>query len=262
MDKLWMWGYTLTKIPQKCDYVYTSDGAYCSLETAARYLNADNTVLLNTAEDLANLTEEQFCYLNDCKEVIVALTHHKYVESAIEIAKFSKTHKNITGVIIDDFLMYDKPSGNMTVAELKEVYESMKSINPDLKLWVVRYSRYDIDEIDPYLDYIDGINFWIWCSTEHYWKSVYKDDIVKLMKKGKPIIQGVFLHDYGEEFLKPMDMEMLKLQMPKIADCYRLGQLDGIVFLQNGWLNREDHREAVQWTKAYWEWFFGTLTVR
>lgn len=262
MNKLWMWGYTLTEIPQKCDYVYASEGSYCSLETAAEYLNADNAIFMNTAEDLGNLTEEQFKYLENCKEVICSLSHGKYVESAKAIAEFSKNHTNITGVIIDDFLMYDKPSSNMTVEELKEVYTALKDGNPELKLWVVRYSRHDLDEIDPYLDYIDGINFWIWNTTEHYWKAVYKDDIIKLQKKGKPIIQGVFLHDFGEDFLAPMSVENLKLQMPKIADCYRLGQLDGIVFLQNGWLNREDHREAVQWTKSYWEWFFGTLTVR
>ena len=60
MNKLWMWGYTLKEIPQACDYVYDPAGAYCSLETAARYFGADNAVFLNTAESLENLNEEQF----------------------------------------------------------------------------------------------------------------------------------------------------------------------------------------------------------
>lgn len=87
--------------------------------------------------------------------------------------KFLKCLTNVTGAIIDDFRDSVGPSANMSVAELKKVYEALKSKNPALKLYLVRYSRQDQKELIPYLDYFDVINFWVWVSTDHYWRSLY-----------------------------------------------------------------------------------------
>lgn len=71
--------------------------------------------------------------------------------------KFLKCLANVTGAIIDDFRDSVGPGANMSVAELKKVYEALKSENPALKLYLVRYSRQDQKEVIPYLDYFDVI---------------------------------------------------------------------------------------------------------
>lgn len=258
-NKIWIWGYVMSKVPEKMAFV--PDLTYCSLETAANYMCADNVVFMNSTHNLEDLNEDLFKYVADRKQVLCGLTHGKYAEAAREVSLFSKSHPNIVGAIIDDFLDSVGPSAKMTVEELAEVSNALKSENPSLKLYVVRYSRQEIHEIDPYLEYIDGINFWVWVSTEHYWRYQYPIDILKLQEIGKPVLQGVFMHNYGEGWI-PQDINMLKLQIPSIFSFLRTGKLEGCVILQNGWFCREDHREQVQWLKNYLDWYLGTITVR
>jgi serine/threonine protein kinase len=70
------------------------------------------------------------------------------------------------------------------------------------------------------------------------------------------------LHNYGEDYLKPMPMELLKLQMDMIGRAIERREIDGFCFLQNGWMSRADHREQVQFIKDYTDWFYGTHTDR
>lgn len=260
----WVWGYTLQNIPERnVDYVgFVPNGCCCSLETAADYMRAHGVVYANTLQNLDNLTEDQFKYLKDIPEVIMCLTHWKYVESARKIAEFSLTHPNITGVLLDDFLEETGPTKDMTVEEFKEVYDTVKAINPKLKMWIVKYSRHNLAKFEPYLPYIDGISNWIWVSTEHYWRYCYYDDIFWLRQTGKEIMQGVFLQNFGEDFLEPTSMEMLELGMEKIHEQFQMGRLDSWIVLQNGFFNRLDHRKHLQFLKDANEWFWGTFTQR
>lgn len=257
----WVWGYTMKKVPSAPSFYY-GGASHCSLETAVSYLGLKKAVYLNSAESQDAICDEDFCYLNDCEEVVMALTHLEYAESAKKIAEFSLTHPNVKGVIIDDFLEEHGPSKDMTPEDLKNVYEGMKAINPDLKFWVVRYSRHPIHQVDPYLPYIDGIIFWVWISTDHYWRYQYENDTWELKQMGKDVVQGVFLHNYGEDYLKPMPMELLKLQMDMIGRAIERREIDGFCFLQNGWMSRADHREQTQFVKEYTDWFYGTHTDR
>ena len=259
-NKLWVWGYVPDKVPGMMPFV--NQETWCSLETAGSYLRADNAVYMNSTSDMNSLNDTLFACMKDFKQVVCGLQHGKYAETAEAVSRFSLTHPNVTGAIIDDFRDSVGPSANMSVAELKKVYEALKSENPALKLYLVRYSRQDQKELIPYLDYFDVINFWVWVSTDHYWRSLYHYDIEEIHKLGKPVMQGTFMHNYGEDWDQPIPMDMLRLQCPKIADEIRTGMVDDWIILQNGWFCRENHREQVQWLKNYLEWFCGTWTRR
>jgi hypothetical protein len=257
-NNLWIWGYVLPQVPGKM--LYVNPDTHCSIETAANYVNADNVIFMDSTTSVENLNENYFSHVKDLKQVICGLDHHCYAKCAEAVSKFSLTHPTITGAIIDDFRATTAPSKNMTVPELKEVYEALKSKNPNLKLWVVRYSHQDFHGIDAYLDYIDGINYWVWVSSDHYWMARYQEDLWVLVEQlKKPILQGIFLHDYGYSN-GPQPMQQLKLQLPLIGSALRTKILDGAILLQNGWFSQEDHREVVQYTKEYFDWFYGTIT--
>lgn len=266
----WIWGYTMKKVPEKLPYM--PEETYCSLETAANYFGAERVIYMNSSHSMDNYDDEQFKYIENIKEVIIAVTsdNRTIKEAAKRASEFSARHPNITGVVIDDFM--DTPVGpasGFSVEDVKEIYENVKSANPDLKLWVVRYSRHPIEQIEPFLDYIDGIIWWVWVDTEHYWRYQYQLDLKKLGAYNKPVLQGVYLNNYGESYNKPVKLDMLKIIMPRVAnamknnqDFYGVADVQGCVLLQNGWMGVESHREQVQWLKNFVDFHRGTTTVR
>lgn len=259
-NRLWVWGYVLQEAPGIMPFV--NQETYCSLETAGTYLRADNAVYMNSTSDADSLNDALFSHMTRFRQVVCGLQHGRYAETAEAVSRFSLTHPNVIGAIIDDFRDSVGPSANMSVAELREVHAALKSRNPALKLYLVRYSRQDQKELIPYLDYFDVLNFWVWVSTDHYWRSLYHYDIEAIRSLGKPVMQGTFLHNYGEDWDQAIPMEMLQLQCAKISAEIRSGTVDDWIILQNGWFCRENHRKQVQWLKDYMEWFRGTWTRR
>jgi len=256
---MWVWGFVLDEIPGAMPDM--NGKSYCSLETGAEYLGIDNVIYVNSLRDASTLDDKYFKHLANCKNVICSLEQKKYEESARLVSEFSLTHKNISGALIDDFSVEKtKPD------ELRKVYECLKSKNPDLRLYLVRYTWQDQQELIPYLPYFDAINLWIWISTDYYWRSEYTYDVVKIKKlTGKPVLQGVYMHNYGETWHtseEPIPMDLLQLQLKTVVDFHRLGQIEGCVILMNGWFCRENHREHMQWMKNYLDWFYGTTTRR
>jgi len=266
-NRYWIWGYVMKNVPETIPYM--PKATYCSLETARDYFGADNVVFCNSYHSIDAINDELLGHIADSKEIIMGLTHGAYAESAAKVSEYAEKYPNITGAIIDDFIDYNGPSYGMTVERMKQIHDNLKAKNPDLKLWVVRYSRHPIDEIEPFLDYIDGINWWVWVSTEHYWRYQYPLDIKALGKYGKPVLQGVFLNNYGEGINEPLDMPLVELQMVKITEAmrnsmksYGHADVNGCVLLQNGWMGMESHRKQTMWLKDYVDWHIGTTTIR
>jgi len=229
--KLWCWGYVLPKVPGPMMFV--NQETYCSLETGADYIHAGGVVFMNSTTSVRDLNDDLFRHVGRFGQVVCGLDHADYVAAAKAVSRFSLTHPNVTGAMLDDFLEEHGPSKNMTVDQLKAVRDALRSENPKLKLYVVRYSRQDQEVLLPYLDHIDAINFWVWVSTDHYWRYQYEDQIW-----------------------------MLKLQLKKIGTVYRRGGIDSIIVLQNGWFCRDNHMEQLQYVRNYFEWLIGTTTVR
>ena len=263
---LFTWGYMLDKIPGPVPFV--NGVSHCSLETAADYLGAEGAVYMNSMHDLSLEfpSEPHMERLGKFKNVVCALLNDmpKMAESAAKISKLSLKYKNISGAVIDDFLDRNGVTEKMSPEELKAVSEALKKENPGLKLYVVRYTWQDQNELIPYLEHFDVINLWVWVSTEHYWRAEYAPELDRIKKlTGKPVIQGLFLHNYGETWNngdKPVALDLVQLQCQKVFPKVRDSSLEGCIVLQNGWFDRNDHREQLQWLKDYLEWFYGTTT--
>lgn len=203
-NRLWVWGYVLKQVPGNVDFVPRP--GWCSLETGARYLGADNVVFMDSCSGISRLDDEYFQYVASFKQVVCGLQHGKYLESAKAVSEFSLTHPNVTGAIIDDFLdylgdYYEGPSAKMTPEQLKDIRDALRSKNPSLKLYVVRYTRQDPAEMIPYLPYFDVLNLWVWKGSECFWQNEYVDVLARIrrMYPGKEILQGLFCHEYGKD---------------------------------------------------------------
>lgn len=264
---LWVWGYVLDQVPGQVPFVPFE--SWCSLETACSYLRADNAVYMNSCSSMEALDDALFSRMANCKNVVCGLDHADYQTCAEKVSLFSLKHPNISGAIIDDFLdevgdYYQGPSARMTPEKLRDIRHALKKHNPDLKLYVVRYTRQDPERLLPYLDHFDVLNLWVWSSTRDFWQAQYLDTIANLRAMyRKPILQGIFLHHYGfcPAEQPPMDPELLQIQCERVSEELRCGRISGWCFLQNGWFSLQSHRKILQDLKGYLEWFYGTTTA-
>lgn len=269
IDQTWTWGYVIEgKLPGKVPFISASGGtpfdgvSSCSLETGARYLGTPNVVFMNSNHNMNTLTPEYLYRLSSCNQIICALQHGKYKETAERVSRLSKENKKIIGGLIDDFREKTGPSKAITPEETKAIYEALKSANPELKLYLVRYTWQDQNEMVPFLPYFDVINLWVWVPDEKVWQETIGPEIDKIAAlTKKPIVLGLFLHDYGKNG-KAMPMNFLEMQCRTAVELLRAGKITGIIFLQNGWFDHETHRPQVQWVKQYLDWLSGTQTVR
>ena len=265
-DASWTWGYVIPgKIPGPAPFVFPGPSS-CSLETAATYLGTPNVVLMNSQWSAPGHLER----LTHCKRVLCAISIRNPAEAA-RLSAFSKKFPNVVGAMIDDFFPVEE---KLTVEQVKRLSTALKSENPALKLYVVRYTHSKDEELLPYLPSIDVINLWVWKGSKEEWTAKMDDRIARLTAlTHKPIVLGLYLHDYGVpppdktprpawSWTKPLALDILETQFVKTAELLRGGKIEGFIILQNGWLDHEAHRPQVQWTKQYLDWLFQTQTIR
>jgi hypothetical protein len=274
-DATWTWGYVIEgKLPGKVPFVSQkflnrecgdspfNDVTSCSLETGASYLGTPNVIFMNSNHNRNNLNAECFERVTSCKQIICALQHGSYKETAKSVSVISKKYGNITGGLIDDFKEKTGPSKAITPEETKVIYEALKSENPALKLYLVRYTWQDQNEMIPFLPYFDVINLWVWKAEEEPWQTTLEPEIDHIKEiTGKPVLLGLFVHDYGKTG-KPVPMKILEMQFQRATDLVRKKKIEGFVILQNGWFDHETHRPQIQWIKQYLDWVFETQTIQ
>ena len=167
---------------------------------------------------------------------------------AAQLSAVSKKYPNIVGAMIDDFLpVIDKPP----VDQVKALYAALKSQNPALKLYVVRYTNAKDEELIPYLPYIDVINLWVWEGNKDEWGAKIDRRLEKLVQlTHKPVVIGLYLHDYGApppdkkprapwSWTKPLALDILEAQYVKTTGLLRTERLKGLSFRKSaGWMTK------------------------
>lgn len=274
-NRIWMWGYTIEKFPSLVPSVEYP--TWCSLETGARYMSADNLVPMNSTFDPAVLDDPTFwSRLQNARELMMPLSHVpldnigekwdlQYLATAVKIAEMSLKDKRITALIIDDFRDVVGPTKDMQAGELAEIYAAIKRINPALQLHLVRYTWQNQDQLEDVRDYFDVINYWNMTTSTAYWECDYIRDVQMIAKRfKKPVFSGIYMHNYancnGCAEGGPMPVETFKVMLPNVFHALRKGIIGGLVLLQPGWFSREDHRESIRFVHDYIEHYLGVHT--
>jgi len=274
-NKIWMWGYTIEKFPSPVPSVEYP--TWCSLETGARYMSADNLVPMNSTFDPAVLDDPIFwSRLQDARELMMPLSHVpldnigvkwdlQYLATAKKIAAMSLTDKRITSLIIDDFRDLVGPTRDMQAEELAEIYSAIKTINPALQLHLVRYTWQNQDQLEDVRDYFDVINYWNMTTSKAYWECDYIRDVQVIAQRfQKPVFSGIYMHNYancnGCAEGGPMPIETYKVMLPNVFHVLRKNIIGGLILLQPGWFSREDHRESIRYVHDYIEHYLSVHT--
>lgn len=279
LDNIWMWGYVIDAIPGGMPYS-TAGKTYCSLETAAEYMNVNNIIYMNTRftaetikschsggveipEDFGGLSDKYFRHVKGYDNVLCALEHGNWAGSAARLSEFSLEHPCVKGAIFDDFRVPLMDETLLPPREVEKVHKALKSKNEKLKLYLTVFSYQDLEEFMPHTEYCDGLTYWNWVPSMDYWQREYFFDLIKLKKKtGKPVIQGMYIHDFGLGTDRPVPLDIFKYTVRKVYNLVRSEVLDGCIIPQNAWFSHEEHMEHIQWLKDYTGWFHATTTRR
>ena len=149
-------------------------------------------------------------------------------ENAEYLSKLSLQYPNIAGAMCDDVSTYFE---KIVLPEPFEArYKALKKFNDKLRMYGVIYvhelGTKDYSLIQPYMDVV---NLWFWNKDE----ILEYDENIELCRKnfpGKPILQGIFLHEYGRADSGNVP-ELLVYQLDKAREYIAKGIVEGVVLL-------------------------------
>ncbi len=168
------------------------------------------------------------------------------VEEAKKVSHLSKTYRNISGAIHDDFLGLARKYG-LGVEDYEVVYQALKSENPDLKLWSVVYTH-ELSEAlwKDFRDLMDVISLWVWNSKD----LPRLDSDIERCKKifpGKPLIIGCYLRDYPAR--QPVPIDRLRNECELVQRRIEDGTIQGFSIL--GSVLIDTHRAQSEWIREF-----------
>lgn len=234
-DRFWIWGH-----PVGChDTGYGIEGKHSRMTTceSAYYLGARNALMVCYGEEFKPPFDQEAmaidCLNQTIWSVVGASNSPNNVESMgnlDEILRIAKQHPNIKGAIFDDFFFEDRKK-DYTPEILKTVGERLHGApSGRLDMWVVVYHHLLDLVSSEHLEQFDGVTFWTWFANdlEQFDENFRK---VKEIAKGKRMMLGCYLYDYGN--LKEMDPKLMQLQLDRCARAVREGEAEGVILLSN-----------------------------
>lgn len=151
-----------------------------------------------------------------------------YKKRLSDIRRLAAKHPNQVGIMLDDLSSVAMQKG-FDPEKLKEIRQQLVPYAQRIKLWSVIYAMsFGKPGVDKLMEYSDVINLWEWYAD----RLVNLEQNVEYVEKkqpGKPIVLGLYLHDYGDNRSMPLDI--MKQQCQTALKLAHQGRIQGIVFL-------------------------------
>ena len=235
-DNLWVWGGPTP--------YWGGSMADDTLIRGAQYFDAQNVVYVYgpTDEKMLGLHsgfKRMLCQVNGNCRTPGAQGKMNDEANAEELSRLSLRFSNIVGAMCDDV------TNHFSFAVLPEGFEAryrgLKKYNDKLKMYGVVYAHeLENKEFSLIQPYIDTVNLWFW----HLHEVLDYDRFIQLCQErfpGKPIIQGIFLHEYPicDSGNLP---QLLTYQLDKTREYMTKGIVEGAIILGD--------REIKKWPES------------
>jgi len=245
MDKVWVWGGPTREWGGSMEKDCAAKGAqYFGAPNVAYEYGPNNDEMMEPLRSFQRVT----CPVSKhCRSVEV----EDEVAEARQVSRLSVKYRNIVGAIIDDLSLPD--NFNRIEEKMKGLWEALHADNPRLKLYGVVYTEH-LEKVNyvPILPYLDGVNLWVWNPQD---LKKLKPDLerTKRIFKSKPILLGLFMHnyfvDYADKKMLAVSMDLMKYQFETAAELLRHEQIEGIVILGDREIAK--HPAEAEWIRNF-----------
>ncbi len=235
-DNLWVWGGPTP--------YWGGSMADDTLVRGAQFFDAKNVVYVYGPTDdkmlkLHSGFKRMLCQVNSQCRTPGAQGAMNDEGNAEELSRLSLKYPNIVGAMCDDVTTYFRKIVLPDAFEAR--YNALKKYNDKLKMYGVVYvhelQQKDFSLIQPY---IDTVNLWFWHMNEilDYDRNIW---LCQEKFPGKPIIQGIFLHEYGISDAGNLP-QLLTYQLDKAREYMTRGIVEGVILLGD--------REIKKWPES------------
>ncbi|MBX7258683.1 MAG: DUF1080 domain-containing protein, partial [Candidatus Hydrogenedentes bacterium] len=202
----------------------------------ARILGAPNVIMAGNglpdtddaaAKDMAGIAQAQriMWEISPDKD---AATPFSYAQRIARVKRLAAADSRIEGVLLDDMSTVARSAG-LKPEHIRAIREQLGSDNARIRIWGVVYTMSLRDaQLADYVRELDVINLWTWHARDlpalaenvAYCHAQWPD---------KPIVVGLYLHDYGDGRSIPNDL--LSQQNETALKLMREKSVQGIVYL-------------------------------
>jgi hypothetical protein len=239
-DKLWLWGTGVNCLAK--DYGFPE--SHMTIGGGLRTLGIDQAMMCGFIPP----TEEEYGDVSFCRDLLWEMSFDdgfQFERALAPIIALHEAYPNVTGVLLDDFSTVEINKGAKPdlLARMREV------MPPSMKLWIVTYSMsLDIPNLAEYLQYADGISFWVWHARQLPSLPEYVARSNELCGN-KPTVVGLYFHDFGEN--RPLTAGEMEAQVETGVRLLDEGACEGLCFLSSSVM--DIGLESVEWTKKWVE---------
>jgi hypothetical protein len=165
---------------------------------------------------------------------------------AAAVSEMSRNFPNIKGAIDDDLLGIIKRE-NITPEQYAAVYRALKKDNPNLRLWIVVYTKELNKEVwEGFQPFVDVISLWEWDARNIPEFPDRLEECRKIFPK-KPINVGCYLRDFPS--LSGMPLDRLQMQWEQVRKWTADGTIEGYSIL--GGFLIDMHPEQAAWVRRF-----------
>jgi len=168
-----------------------------------------------------------------------------YTKTAARIRRLFDEDPKIEAVLLDDMSSMSVKAG-FKPKHITAIRDLLPDKYLDIKIWGVVYTmnmrQPGMDEI---IKALDVINMWVWSAKDVVDLEEHVAYIEALTPE-KPIVLGLYLHDYGGG--RNIPQNLLEAQCQTALKLAHAGRIEGIVFL-----TIDNNPEVLQWTADWIE---------
>ena len=163
-----------------------------------------------------------------------------YTKTAARIRGLVDKYPKIEAVLLDDMSSMSVNAG-FKPKHILAIRDLLPDEYLDVKIWGVVYTmNMRQTGMDGIIKSLDVVNLWIWHARDVVDLDKHVSYIEELTPE-KPIVLGLYLHDYGSGRRIPQDL--LEEQCQTALELAHAGRIEGMVFL-----TITDNAEVLQWT--------------
>jgi hypothetical protein len=247
-DRLWLWSH----VAGSYNGMFNLPGnSRMTPAEAAFYMSIPNIFMLHRNGTPEPPLEQYAWAFEPLREVVWGIVGEAGTTQSTEremVLKLALHNPKITGVVMDDFFMGGKDGkvSALTLEQVRELKDRLKSSGKSLDLWVVLYEHQLDDRVVDYLKLCDVVQLWTWYGQNLKQLRSNFEKAKKLAGSTRMAL-GLYWWDFGNK--RSLPISLMRSQCETGLELLHEGSIEAMIFC-GSWLC-DRGLETVSWTREW-----------